>query len=113
MAVSLIVALTFAAAFFYVAAAFLMKQWALMPLFVGVPSVLLMLSAAAFFEIEALRSSRLGVTFLVILAFEVMLTALAALLILGERYTHGEIAGIAIIVVGIGVLGWSQEAKAP
>lgn len=54
--------LTFSAAFFYVAAAYLMKLWVMIPVLLAVPAILLALSAAAFFEIEALRGGRLGIT---------------------------------------------------
>lgn len=113
MSLWMTVLLTFSAAFFYVAAAYLMKLWVMIPVLLAVPAILLALSAAAFFEIEALRGGRLGITFLIILAFEVILTALCALIVLGESYSPREFAGLAIIIVGIGVLGRAQGTKEP
>lgn len=102
------IVLAFATSFFYVLASYFMKltsttaMWALMPmgfaaLFIG-----------GLFEVEAMKTSRMGAVFIFILCFEAILIAMCAVLVLGESYTLREIAGLAVIVAGIALLSWPK-----
>lgn len=102
----MVIILTFLAAAFYVLAAYLMKLWQAIPWFLAAPGILFALSLAAVIEVEALRTGRLGSTFLFILGFEVMLTVVCALLVFGESYTLREIAGLMVMVGGMAIVAW-------
>ncbi len=92
------------AAFFYMAASWIMKAWGGSTYLVLIPAVILTLSAAAWFEIEVLRTTRLGHVIILILAIEFLMTFLVAVWFLGEQYTMRELAGAAIILFGIAML---------
>lgn len=102
----MVIILTFMAAAFYVLAAYLMKLWQAIPWFVAAPGILFALSLAAMIEVEALRTGRLGSTFLFILGFEVMLTVVCALVVFGESYSLREIAGLLVMVGGMAIVAW-------
>lgn len=102
------IVLAFATSFFYVLASYFMKLtsttaiWALMPMgFVA-------LFIGGLFEVEAMKTSRMGAVFIFILCFEAILIALCAIVVLGESYTLREIAGLTVIVAGIALLSWPQ-----
>lgn len=102
------IGLTFLVAFFYVLATYVMKVWFTMPVVVAVILVLVALAIAVILEIEVLRQARLGTTFILVLAFEVLLTAICGFVILGEVYTARQLAGLGIILLGIGLAGWPE-----
>lgn len=92
------------AAFFYMAASWIMKAWGGSTYLVLIPAVLMTLSAGAWFETEVLRTSRLGHIIILVLAIEFLMTFLVAIWILGEQYTMREMTGAAIVIVGIAML---------
>ncbi len=92
------------AAFFYMSASWIMKAWGGSTYLVLIPAVILTLSTAAWFEIEVLRTTRLGHVIILILAIEFLMTFVVAIWFLGEKYTPREMAGAAIVLVGIAML---------
>jgi drug/metabolite transporter (DMT)-like permease len=102
------IGLAFCTSFFYVLASYFMKLtsttaiWALMPL--GFAA----LFVGGLFEVEAMKTSRMGAVFIFILCFEAILIALCAVIVLGETYTLREIAGLTVIVAGIALVSWPK-----
>ena len=88
---------------FYVAAAAVMKLGGAMPFLPVIVAVYVALGIAAWFESRALPIDRFGMVVLLIIAFEVLITAGVALA-LGERYSLRETAGLAMIVAGMVVV---------
>ena len=98
------VALCLASAVFYVAGTAAMKLYGHAPFALLMVPVGLAFLLAAWFEVAVLRSTRVGQVFLLIFAFEVVLTALLAFVVLQERYSVREMLGLATIVTGIAIL---------
>ncbi len=92
------------AAFFYMAASWIMKAWGGSPYLVLIPAVLLTLSFGAWFETEVLRTTRLGHVIILVLAIEFLMTFVVAVGVLGEQYTLREVGGAIIILAGIAML---------
>jgi multidrug transporter EmrE-like cation transporter len=94
---------------FYSGAMILMKFWGadagasrvLIGLFIVITIV-----GAVFFEIEALRSEKLGMVYVAILGFECVFIGTASVLWFGEHFTVKEIVGSILIVMGTAV-AWS------
>ncbi len=107
------IGLAFCTSFFYVLASYFMKltsttaMWAVLPL--GFAALII----GGLFEVEAMKTSRMGAVFIFILCFEAILIALCAVVVLGESYTFREIAGLAVIVAGIALLSWPSGQAAP
>ena len=90
----------------YTAAMIAMKSWAKLPeLWVGAAIVLFMVLAVAM-EIVILRTQRLGMIYVSILAVEVVLIALVTTLVFKESYSMREVAGCGLVILGAG-LAWS------
>ncbi|MCW5710715.1 hypothetical protein [Shinella sp.] len=96
--------LCFASASFYVLASVVMKAFGHIPFLVLLAPVAAALAAAAWFEVSLLRTGRLGHVFLFILAFEVLITAAVALVVLRESYDVRELAGLAAICIGVALV---------
>lgn len=92
------------AAFFYMAASWIMKEWGASPYIVLAPVVLATLAAGAWFETEVLRWSRLGFIIVLVLALEFVMTFIVAIAVLGEDYTLREIVGVIVVFTGIALL---------
>ena len=92
------------AAFFYMSASWIMKAWGGSTYLILIPAVLVTLAAGALFETEVLRTSRLGHIIILILAIEFLMTFVVAIWLLGENYTPREMAGAAVVLVGIAML---------
>lgn len=106
----------FLSAGFYVAATMVMKLMGHQPFALLLVPILLTFGTAAWFEVMVLRDGRLGQVFLLIFAFEVVMTALFAIAFLRETYSTREIAGLVVIVTGIGMMlygGPAPQAKDP
>lgn len=97
------------AAFFYMAASWIMKEWGSSSLLVLIPVVLATLAVGVWFEIEVLKFSRLGHIIILILAVELVMTFFVATAVLGESYTRREIIAVMIIASGIGILSWTPS----
>ena len=95
----------------YVAAAALLKFGAGLPFLLLLLPVYLVLGLAAWFESMSLAGNRFGLVVLVILGTEVLVTAAVAIAT-GERYGTREIAGLAIIVLGMVVVFGAEGSHA-
>jgi multidrug transporter EmrE-like cation transporter len=104
MTPSTTIALTALAAFFFMAASWLMKTWAQSHLFWSMPVIFILVAAAVWLEIEVLRATRMGHVVVLMLAIELVLTFAVAYFFLGETYSVREIAGVAVILLGMIVL---------
>ena len=93
------------AAAFYVATIVLMKLWpggaVALPAVLTALAILAAFTAAAAFEVAALRAERLGFVYCAILAVEALLIAALSALVFGETYTAREIAGGAMVLAGV------------
>ena len=102
--------LTLVSACGYVAATYFMKLWGRLD---AVPVIALITAAlivAVAAEIIVLKSYRFGQVYFIILAVECVLVAVFASLVLGERYSVHELAGLAIIVCGVAVFQMGEDA---
>jgi multidrug transporter EmrE-like cation transporter len=93
-----------AAGFFFMLANLVMKLMGHMPVYVLYPAIALAFAAGAYFEVEALKQAQLGYAVTFILALELLFSILIALVFLKETYTLGNLAGIALIVLGVSLL---------
>jgi multidrug transporter EmrE-like cation transporter len=98
------IALSAVAAFLFMAATWGMKVLSLSPAWVSLPVVFVLLGLGALIEMEVLRATRLGEVAVLMLALEIIMTFLVAIIILGEQYTLQEILGIGVIVTGMALL---------
>ncbi len=108
--------------FFYAggaAVAFMMANVAMkyagqLPMLVIAGLVFVFAVVGVYFQIEALRSIKLGSGVAIILAGEILLSAVAAYFLFSERYTPVEIAGMLLLLGGIGLLmhGGNDHAMA-
>lgn len=97
------------AAFFYVAASWIMKEWGTSSLLVLIPTVLVTLTIGVWCEIEVLKFSRLGHIIVLILAVELVMTFFVSTALLGESYSPREILAVMVIASGIGLMSWTPS----
>jgi len=98
------IAMCFASAAFYVAATVVMKlfggfRFALLLVPIGI-----IFFTAARFEVMVLRDGRLGQVFLLIFAFEIVMTSFLAFVVMRETYTARKMSGLVTIVIGIALM---------
>lgn len=110
MTAPILVTLCLVSASFYVAATLVLKFGSGLPFLLLLAPVFCALGLAAWFESLALPSARLGIVLLLILAFEVVLTA-GVSFALGEAYRPSELLGMATILLGIVILFSAEEAR--
>lgn len=106
MSMSLIPIIALGSAGLYSVAMISMKFWWKIP---GVGLGLLIVAtllAAATLELAALRDERLGIIYTGILGAEVVLIAIASYFLFGENFSHREVVGIALVIVGT-ALAWA------
>lgn len=106
MSTSLVPLIAFGSAGLYSVAMIAMKFWWKIP---GIGLGLLIVAtllAAATLELAALREERLGIIYTGILGAEVILIAIASYFLFGENFSHREIAGIGLVMVGT-ALAWA------
>jgi hypothetical protein len=111
MAVPHVLALCLASATFYAGAAAVMKLAGGTPFLLLAVPLCAALGLAAWFESLALPGNRLGIVVLLIIGSEVLITA-GVCLVLGERYSFREVAGLLIIFGGILLVFGGGEAGA-
>jgi multidrug transporter EmrE-like cation transporter len=87
----------------YVGATGVMKYYTQLGLAKAAPPITLFLIGAVCFETAALKSERLAMILLLILGFECALGLLFSWLWLRESYTIRELAGLVLIMVGVGL----------
>ena len=98
------IAMCFASAAFYVAATVVMKLFGGFHFALLLVPIAITFFPAAWFEVMVLRDGRLGQVFLLIFAFEIVITAFLAFVVLRETYTAREVLGLVTIVIGIALM---------
>lgn len=93
-----------ASGFFYAMANLAMKQFGTQPPLVLYSTVGLAIMTGAYFEVSALSASRLGSSVAIILSVEIVLSFLLAAILLGERFSCSDLAGVLMVVSGIVLL---------
>lgn len=88
----------------YMAATVILKLWGTFPAGAAAIAILVALGMGCAFEAEALRRARLAEVVILILAFEVGIAAVLAHFAFGESYSLREVAGLGVIVLGVGLL---------
>lgn len=88
-----------------------MKQLGGMPWYVLYGAVGLSIMIGAWFEVQALREIQLGHAVATILSAEILLSIAVAAYFLHEHYTARDLAGMALIIVGIVMLGLSNPPE--
>lgn len=83
-----------------------MKAWAVEPGLRAGLFILICLAVAIPLEILLLRTQRLGMIYVSILAVEVVLIALVSVLIFREGYSVREVCGCGLVIAGT-ALAWS------
>ena len=97
----MLIALAAGSALLYVASTYAMKEWGSLGPFLGAAMLAACFVGAAWLEIEALQRDRLGYVFILIIGFECLLALLFACLFLRETHNWAELAGMALIVLGV------------
>jgi small multidrug resistance pump len=98
--------LIFGSALAYTGSMVAMKLWSrAQEPWIGVV-ILLCLGVAVTLEIAILRTERLGIVYVSILATEVVLIALVTTVFLGERFSPREVLGCCLVVAGT-ALAWT------
>ncbi len=108
MPTPVLLALCLTSASFSVLATVVLKLWSGTSYLVIVLPVCFALGTAAWFESMALPGARLGIVFVLILAFEAML-GIGVAVLFGESYGLREVVGLATILVGIAILYLGQD----
>ena len=97
----MLIALAAGSALLYVASTYAMKEWGSLGPFLGAAMLAACFVGAAWLEIEALQRDRLGYVFILIIGFECLLALIVAWLFLRESHSWAELAGMALIVLGV------------
>lgn len=106
MSTSMIPIIALGSAGLYSVAMISMKFWWKVP---GIGLGLLIVAtllAGATLELAALREERLGIIYTGILGAEVILIAVASFFLFGENFSHREVFGIALVLIGT-ALAWA------
>ena len=90
-----------------------MKTMGGMPFYVLYPIIAIAFAAGAYLEVEALKEAQLGYAVTFILASELLLSVVTAVIFLKESYSIGNLFGIALVVVGIALLNLPHKTDAP
>ncbi|MEL6266356.1 MAG: hypothetical protein AAFR52_12035 [Pseudomonadota bacterium] len=102
----LIASLVVGSALAYTGSMVAMKLWTKSPEPWMALIIVLTLALAVTLEVAILRTERLGMIYVSILAVEVVLIALATTLFLGESFSMREMLGCCLVVAGT-ALAWS------
>lgn len=106
MSTSMIPFIALGSAGLYSVAMVAMKFWWKIPgLGLGLLIVATLLAGATL-ELAALREERLGIIYTGILGAEVVLIAIASFFLFGENFSHREVFGISLVVIGT-ALAWA------
>lgn len=89
-----------------------MKTMGGMPFYILYPAIALAFAAGAYFEVEALKQAQLGYAVTFILGCELLLSIVIAVIFLNERYSMGNLVGIALVVAGISLLHLPNKSVA-
>jgi multidrug transporter EmrE-like cation transporter len=101
-----ILLLSLGAAVFYTGSMIAMKMWAHGPTVLIGAVMLITIAVAVVFEIYALKSERLGMIYVSILAVEVVLIAGVSVFLFGESFSVREGAGCLLVICGT-ALAWA------
>lgn len=116
MSVSFTLFLALLAALFYVAAALILKTWAVLPVWLALAGIMAAFSGACVVEMEVLRRARFADVVVLIIAFEVVIAVMLSRPLLGEIYTGRDLVGLVVVVSGLAILLWGaapQQAVPP
>lgn len=105
------IVLTTLAAFFFMAATWVMKTWSQTHMVWTMPIIFLLMALAVWVEIEVLRATRMGHVIVIMLALELLMTFAVACFILGEQYTAKEFIGVGVILAGMMMLSQGGETS--
>lgn len=92
------------AGFCFMLANLFMKTMGDMPIYILYPAIAATFAVGAYFEIEALKHAPLGYAVTFILAWELVLSLLIAVIFFKENYSSGNILGIGLVVIGVALL---------
>jgi multidrug transporter EmrE-like cation transporter len=81
-----------------------MKTMGDTPIYILYPAIAATFAAGAYFEIEPLKHAPLGYAVTFILAWELVLSLLIAILFFKESYSSGNLLGIGLVVIGVALL---------
>ncbi|MGL4487967.1 MAG: hypothetical protein ACRCU5_00795, partial [Rhizobiaceae bacterium] len=96
------------AAFFFMAATWVMKTLSQSHMMLTMPLIFVLLALAVWLEIEVLRATRMGHVIVMMLSIELLMTFAVACFFLREHYTTREFIGIGVILFGMLMLNSSQ-----
>ncbi len=99
------------AAVSFVIANWIMKEYASAALPLVIPAAAMALACGAVMEVEVLKLNRLGHIIVLIVAIEVAATFALSVFIFGEAYSTRELAGVAVIGLGILILSSAASAQ--
>lgn len=111
MSLFLTLALAFAASFFYVGAAVFLKQWSSLPPLLAIAGILGCLGLACLAELHVFRRAGFAEVVILIITLEVGMAVLLSRLAFGEAFTMRDGLGMALLVLGAGVLLWHPEKQ--
>jgi multidrug transporter EmrE-like cation transporter len=94
----------FAAGAFFMLANLAMKVLGHMPAYILYPVVAMAMVGGCYFEILALKGVQFAFAIVVILGLEMLLSVMIAHAFLGERYSLTNLAGVVLVVSGIGLV---------
>ena len=80
-----------------------MKLWDRLDTIPVIALIVISLTVAVVCEIIVLKDERMGQVYLIIIGLECLILAAVAKLVLNESYSMPELAGLALIIVGIAV----------
>lgn len=101
--------LAVSASAFYVGASFILKQWSVLPLWLGVVGLVTCLVLACLAEIAVLQRARFAEVVVLIIALEVGMAVALSQLLLGEGFGLRDAAGILLLLVGASLLLWQPQ----
>jgi uncharacterized membrane protein len=109
MSVLSTLALAFCASFFYVGASIFLKQWASLPPLIAVVGILGCLGMACLAELHVFRRAGFAEVVVLVITLEVAMAVLLSRFAYGETLTLRDGLGMALLVLGAGVLLWHPE----
>ena len=101
-----------AAGFFFMLANLALKLMGHMPFYVLYPVVAAAMVAGCWLEVAAFRQAQFGLVVVMTLGLEMLFSVLIARAFLGEFYSSANIAGIMLVIAGMGLLHLPTNAEA-
>lgn len=100
------------AGFFFMFANLVMKLMTHMPAYIHYPAVGVAILAGCWFQACAFKGAQFGLVVVMVLGLEMLFSVIVARAFFGEIYSPANMAGIMLVIVGMGLVHLPTDARA-